>query len=125
MEAERITCQYFPKRFNSASAHRSHESRHLSKISGRYRCSDCGKCFVQKSSLVTHARSHTAERPYLCVVCGADFSDISCYNQHMLTHTGDRPYTCFGCAKAFTQSGNLYRHMRTCAQVRNMTPNIA
>ncbi|KAH8023826.1 hypothetical protein HPB51_018045 [Rhipicephalus microplus] len=122
---ERNTCQYCSKRFNSSSKHRLHELRHRSKLDGRYRCIKCGKCFVQNSSLMTHVRSHTGERPYHCKVCGADFGDVSCYNKHKRTHTGDRPYNCFGCAKAFTQSGNLYRHMRICAKVKNMAPNLA
>ncbi|XP_037507162.1 zinc finger protein 675-like [Rhipicephalus sanguineus] len=126
MEAvDPLTCQFCAKRFNSISKHNSHELRHRSKNDGRYRCTKCGKCFVQKSSLVTHVRSHTGERPYCCTLCGAKFGDVSCYNKHKRIHSGDRPYTCFACDKAFTQSGNLYRHMRCCALVKDKSPNLS
>ncbi|KAH7980982.1 hypothetical protein HPB49_020645 [Dermacentor silvarum] len=115
----RRTCLVCHKRFDSASKHRSHERRHRNKMLGRYRCTTCSKCFVQKSSLLTHVRIHTGERPYRCLHCDASFRDGSCYNQHKRVHSGERPYVCITCNKAFTKSGNLYRHMRSCKQGTN------
>ncbi|XP_070378889.1 transcription factor che-1-like [Dermacentor albipictus] len=120
---QRRTCLVCHKRFASARKYRSHELRHRSKMLGRYRCDKCSKCFVQKSSLVTHARIHTGERPYRCRHCNASFGDVSCYNKHMRVHSGERPYVCIACNKGFTQSGNLYRHMRSCAQLGNKSPS--
>ncbi|KAH6933753.1 hypothetical protein HPB50_017848 [Hyalomma asiaticum] len=76
-----------------------------------YRCAECAKCFVQKSSLVTHWRAHTGERPYGCELCPATFGDVSCYSKHKFVHSGDRPYTC---DKSFTQSCKLHRHECLC-----------
>ncbi|XP_037571922.1 zinc finger protein 70 [Dermacentor silvarum] len=101
----RHTCLVCHKRFASARKHHSHELRHRSKMLGRYRCTTCSKCFVQKSALVTHARIHTGERPYRCLHCDASFGDVSSYNKHKRVHSGDRPYVCIACNKAFTQSG--------------------
>nr|XP_050046270.1 zinc finger protein 771-like [Dermacentor andersoni] len=103
---QRRTCLVCHKRFASERKYRSHELRHRSKMLGRYRCDACSKCFVQKSSLVTHARIHTGERPYRCQHCNASFGDVSCYNKHMRVHSGDRPYVCIACNKRFTQSGS-------------------
>ncbi|XP_075692754.1 uncharacterized protein LOC142659939 isoform X2 [Rhinoderma darwinii] len=77
-----------------------------------YSCSECGKCFTRKSTLVIHYRSHIGEKPYLCPECGTFFTRKSTLVVHVKSHTGEKPYTCPECGKCFTRKSHLVVHIR-------------
>ncbi|XP_071541248.1 uncharacterized protein [Panulirus ornatus] len=88
------------------------------KLQGLLRCNYCPKLFEFRSTLHTHERSHTGEKPFSCTVCGKAFSKKSNLGTHMRTHTGERPFLCDYCGKYFTYKYTLVAHKRLHTQER-------
>ncbi|XP_066461346.1 zinc finger protein 605-like isoform X1 [Eleutherodactylus coqui] len=75
-------------------------------------CSECGKCFTEKSHLVTHQRSHTGKKQLSCLQCGKCLRYKSELVSHQRTHTGEKPFSCSECRKCFAIQSNLVKHQR-------------
>ncbi|XP_031552954.1 zinc finger protein 37-like [Actinia tenebrosa] len=76
-------------------------------------CDECERSFTRSSTLVTHKRIHSGDKPFSCEVCGRAFRQPGNLSRHRLTHTTTKPYVCPHCNKAFNRASNLHTHMRT------------
>lgn len=77
-----------------------------------FQCKVCNKTFSNASSLTTHRRIHSGERPYRCETCGKSFTQIGTLRTHERVHTGERPYMCKLCGQTFAQNGSYRMHER-------------
>ncbi|CAH2329403.1 gastrula zinc finger -like, partial [Pelobates cultripes] len=81
-----------------------------------FSCSECGKCFVNKTALNVEnvlARTHTGEKPFACSECGKCFSSKVTLVTHHRIHTGEKPFSCSECRKVYRQYSQLVAHQRT------------
>ncbi|XP_065775598.1 histone-lysine N-methyltransferase PRDM9-like [Muntiacus reevesi] len=107
----RVTCGECGQGSKDRSSLTTHERTHTGEKP--YVCGECGRSFHRKSHLIRHQRTHTGEKPYACGECERSFSDKSNLISHKRTHTGEKPYVCGECGRSFHRKSHLIRHQRT------------
>ncbi|XP_053322567.1 uncharacterized protein LOC128496798 [Spea bombifrons] len=83
------------------------------KLTGPFKCNECGKVFTRNFSLLIHRSIHTGEKPFTCQECGKKFRENNSLKCHMRCHTKEKPYLCLECGKRFSQHSSLVIHQRT------------
>lgn len=83
---------------------RTHASRN-------FECEVCQKTFTQRALLMTHIKTHIAERAYKCRICYKEFKTSGNRWTHEKIH-GDRKHKCHLCTAAFHQAQTLRNHIK-------------
>lgn len=79
-----------------------------------FKCTDCDKTFIDKSSLAKHQRVHQNIRPYKCDQCPLKFKTNSALKVHKISiHETEMKYECQICGKRTKMKYNLTMHMKT------------
>ena len=71
------------------SLNRHIRSKHTANAERKYKCSYCGKGFMNNQGLKDHINIHTGEKPYMCTYCGSAFASVGTWRMHERTmHLG-------------------------------------
>lgn len=111
-------------------------------------CPVCNEVIKQRSSFITHMRTHTGERPHNCALCGKGFRNHSqvaahmrthndgtfecdeCHRRfktrfhlrrHSLVHTGEKPFQCMYCTYSCNVKGNINKHVKMVHGIKNFS----
>ncbi|XP_073538482.1 uncharacterized protein [Phyllobates terribilis] len=105
-----LSCSECGKHFPNKTTLVTHQRIHTGEKP--FSCSECGKCFNKKINLVTHQIIHTGEKLFLCSECGKCFNLKTNLVTHQRIHTGEKPFSCSECGKCFNKKINLVTHQR-------------
>ncbi|XP_034254377.1 zinc finger protein 2-like [Thrips palmi] len=104
-------CEFCGRKFSRSNHLAQHELTHTKEKP--FHCSDCGKSFWYKASLIGHIKqTHTGDCNYTCELCGKGFFKKTELTRHKPTHSNETPHKCPQCGMGFKITKTLKRHIR-------------
>ncbi|XP_035255772.1 zinc finger protein 135-like [Anguilla anguilla] len=80
---------------------------------GSHTCIQCKEKFPDSGSLLRHVQcEHTHNEEFHCSLCGMRFQAAKAYARHMRVHSGDKLFVCPDCGKNFRHRSSLSRHQQ-------------
>ncbi|KAH7956344.1 hypothetical protein HPB52_008298 [Rhipicephalus sanguineus] len=107
----RHSCDVCHIRFKYQSSLAAHRlNRHTD--AERLTCTYCSRSFNSQSVLALHIRSHTGEKPHVCPHCSKAFSIPNNLKNHIITqHTKEFKFFCPLCSKGAVSQIKLRQHL--------------
>lgn len=109
-----MKCSECPRSYGSEALLKQHKYDCHSNLI----CSECGKTYKNRYSLLYHIRQHSGEKPYECKICGEKFQWSSRRAEHIRRFHMAPGVECDICHIKFRALGSLYEHRK-----RHFNPN--
>ncbi|XP_063229387.1 zinc finger protein 480-like isoform X4 [Bacillus rossius redtenbacheri] len=109
-----------------------HEDSYLSDVAKlrlsaeEYHCSQCGKIFYCRGTMVNHIRVHSEDRPFACHLCNKYYTTRSNLNVHLASHGVHTRLSdvslyqveCDSCKKQFYCKSHLRDHLKSSCSLK-------
>ncbi|XP_011661080.2 zinc finger protein 33A-like [Strongylocentrotus purpuratus] len=110
-------CRYCTKRYVDKTKAYEHE-KEVHEGKGTYKCTDCGRMFMNEARFLDHVKNHEQHRLYRCNLCARSFASETALNNHQGEHNGLKPFKCDLCGRGFRVKNAVYQHKRRMHQTR-------
>ncbi|KAJ8706148.1 hypothetical protein PYW07_010925 [Mythimna separata] len=77
----------------------------------RYICEQCGRGFPERHMLRRHADTHSDDTVQ-CPVCGVQLRSRTSLATHLRSHSNERPHQCEVCTKSFARASSKAAHVK-------------
>ncbi|XP_045198870.2 zinc finger protein 883-like [Mercenaria mercenaria] len=115
---EQCICENCGRSFLHPDLLSKHARETCAKTKRKVFCDLCNK-WLNITSLKSHRRIHSGEKPYVCEKCGDKFVRSDELRNHTkYKHTFEKNYKCTQCEKAFVERRTLQRHERVHLKIR-------
>ena len=107
-----FACGECDMKFGNRTVLKNHMLTHTT-VREIFQCDQCEKCFLTKSGLWQHRRSHKRATTTTCTTCDKQFDSMDELHKHLVTEHNRKLFACTECHKMFESEAALTTHTET------------